>query len=100
MKRKEKELYWIDQIRDYRQSGESLMQWCEKKEIKIYSMKYWLRKQSPVSTELQETAWIPCVVEEPSSTSITLKVKNVEIEVLSGFQDELLLRVLRTLEEL
>jgi hypothetical protein len=90
----------MDQISDYRQSGESLIQWCEKKEVKIYTMKYWLRKQSPVSTESQETAWIPCVVEVPSSTSITLKVKNVEIEVMSGFQDELLLRVLRTLEEL
>ncbi len=100
MKRKEKELYWMDQISDYRQSGKSLIQWCEKKEVKIHTMKYWLRKQSPVSIESQETDWIPCVVEEPSSTSITLKVKNVEIEVLSGFQDELLLRVLRTLEEL
>ena len=100
MKRKEKELYWMDQISDYRQSGESLIQWCEKKEVKIHTMKYWLRKQSPVSIESQETAWIPCLIEEPSSTSITLKVKNVEIEVMSGFQDELLLRVLRTLEEL
>lgn len=100
MKRKEKELYWMNQISDYRESRESLIQWCEKKEVKIHTMKYWLRKQASVSAESEKTAWIPCVVEEPSSTSITLKVKNVEIEVMSGFQGELLLRVLRTLEEL
>lgn len=63
-------------------------------------MKYWLRKQSPVSQEKPETAWVSCMVEEPVRNTITLKVKNVEIEVMSGFQDELLLKVLRTLEQL
>lgn len=100
MKRKEKELYWTDQINDYRESGETLVQWCEKKDIKIHTMKYWLRKQSPVSKKSQETAWVSCLVEEPSSDTITLKIKNVEIEVMSGFQDELLLKVLRTLNQL
>lgn len=100
MKRKEKELYWTGQISAYRQSGEPLVQWCEKNDIKIHTMKYWLRKQSPVSKESQETAWVSCMVEEPSSNTITLKIKNVEIEVMSGFQDELLLKVLRTLDQL
>ncbi|MDJ0332953.1 hypothetical protein [Planococcus sp. S3-L1] len=100
MKRKEKELYWTKQISDYRQSEESLVQWCEKKDIKIHTMKYWLRKQSPVSQKSQETAWVSCLVEEPSSKTLTLKIKNVEIEVMSGFQDELLLKVLRTLDQL
>ena len=99
MKRKEKELYWTEQISNYRQSGETLAKWCEKKEIKIHTMKYWLRKQSPVAKK-PETAWVSCLVEEPSSDSITLKIKNVEIEVMSGFRDDLLLRVLRTLEQL
>ena len=100
MKRKEKELYWTDQISEYRKSGESLVQWCEKKDIKIHTMKYWLRKQSPVSKEKTETAWVSCVVEEPGRDTITLKIKHVEIEVMSGFQDELLLKILRTLNQL
>ena len=102
MKRKEKELYWTNQISDYRQSGESLVQWCEKTEIKLHTMKYWLRKQSPVVTEKPETAWVSCLVEEEESLkdTITLKIKNVEIEVMSGFRDELLLKVLRTLDQL
>ncbi|WP_404825524.1 IS66 family insertion sequence element accessory protein TnpA, partial [Planococcus wigleyi] len=48
------------------ESGETLVQWCEKKDIKIHTMKYWLRKQSPVSKKSQETAWVSCLVEEPS----------------------------------
>ncbi|MCH4826778.1 IS66 family insertion sequence element accessory protein TnpA [Planococcus halocryophilus] len=101
MKRKEKEIYWTGQISEYRQSGEPLVQWCEKNDIKIHTMKYWLRKQSPVSKKSQETAWVSCLVEEPlSETTLTLKIKNVEIEVMSGFQDELLLKVLRTLNQL
>ena len=100
MKRKEKELYWTDQISEYRQSGESLVEWCEKNDVKLHTMKYWLRKQSPVVNEKTETAWVSCMVEEPSKEAITLKIKNVEIEVMSGFQDELLLKVLRTLDQL
>lgn len=101
MKRKEKELYWTGKISEYRESGETLVQWCERKDIKIHTMKYWLRKQSHVSKKSQETAWVSCLVEEPSSeTTLTLKIKNVEIEVMSGFQDELLLKVLRTLNQL
>ena len=100
MKRKEKELYWTDQINQYRQSGESLVEWCEKNDVKLHAMKYWLRKQSPVATEKAETAWVSCMVEEPLRDAITLKIKNVEIEVMSGFQDELLLKVLRTLDQL
>lgn len=100
MIRKEKALYWSGQISEYRKSGETLVKWCEKNDIKIHTMKYWLRKQSPVSQEKPETAWVSCMVEEPVRNTITLKVKNVEIEVMSGFQDELLLKVLRTLEQL
>ena len=99
MIRKEKALYWSGQISEYRKSGETLVKWCEKNDVKIHTMKYWLRKQSPVSKK-QEPAWVSCVVEEPSSDTITLKIKNVEIEVMSGYQDELLLSVLRTLEQL
>ena len=99
MIRKEKALYWSGQISEYRKSGETLIKWCEQNDVKIHTMKYWLRKQSPVSKK-QETVWVSCVVEEPSNDVITLKIKNVEIEVMSGFQDELLLKVLRTLEQL
>ena len=97
---KEKAIYWTEQISEYRQSGESLAKWCEKNDIKIHTMKYWLRKQSPVSKEKPETAWVSCMVEEPVRDTITLKIKNVEIEVMSGFQDELLLKVLQTLDQL
>lgn len=55
-----------------------MVQWCEKKDIKIHTMKYWIRKQMPVSKEKPETAWVSCVVEEPVRDTITLKIKNVE----------------------
>lgn len=99
MVRKEKALYWSGQISEYRKSGETLVTWCEKNDVKIHTMKYWLRKQSPVLKN-PETAWVSCVVEEPVSDTIILRIKNVEIEVMSGFQDELLLKVLRTLDQL
>ena len=47
-----------------------------------------------------ETTWISCIMEEQAQDAITLKVKNVQIEVTSGFKDYLLLKILRALDQL
>jgi len=63
LKRKEKEAYWSAKIDEYQNSGLALSEWCETTEVAVHSMKYWLRKQSPVNhTALQETSWVSCVV--------------------------------------
>ena len=64
-------------------------------------MNYWLRKQAPVKKVVgPKTSWVPCKVEEHTQDLINLKIKNIQIEVTSGFEDELLLRILRVLERL
>jgi len=99
LKRKEKEKSWLEKINEYRESGKSLVQWCTETGISIHNMNYWLRKQAPITKVVdQETSWVSCVVEGPANDAITLKMKNVEIEVTSGFQEELLLQILRTLK--
>lgn len=47
-----------------------------------------------------ETTWVSCIVEDQAQDAITLKIKNVQIEVTSGFKDELLLQILRALDRL
>lgn len=101
MKRKEKEQVWLEKINEYRESGKSLVQWCTDTGVAIHSMNYWLRKQAPITkVSDQETSWVSCIVEGATSDAITLKMKNVEIEVTSGFQEELLLQIIRTLGRL
>ena len=98
MKRKEKEAYWLAKIEEYRASGLSLVEWCETGEVSVHNMKYWLRKQSPINREsTEETSWVSCVVEEPKENSISLRINQVDIEVTSGYDETLLLQVIRTL---
>ncbi|MET2870283.1 MULTISPECIES: IS66 family insertion sequence element accessory protein TnpB [Exiguobacterium] len=98
MKRKEKETYWIVKIEEYRASGLSLIEWCETSDVALHNMKYWLRKQSPINRDSsQETSWVSCVVEEPKEKSISLRIDQVDIEVTSGYDETLLLQVIRTL---
>lgn len=98
MKRKEKEVYWSSKIEEYRSSGLSLIEWCETADVAVHNLKYWLRKQSPVTqSSVQETRWVSCAVEEPKENSIFLKINHVDIEVTSGYDEELLLQVIRTL---
>ena len=101
MKRKEKEQFWLEKINEYRESGMSLVQWCKDTDVATHNMNYWLRKQAPITKAVeQDTNWVSCIVNEPASDSIILKMKNVEIEVTSGFQEELLLQIIRTLDHL
>ena len=101
MKRKEKEAFWLNRINEYRESGKSLKQWCTDSDVTIHGMNYWLRKQSPVTKMVDpETTWVSCIVEDQAQDAITLKIKNVHIEVTSGFKDELLLQILRALNRL
>lgn len=98
MKRKEKEAYWLAMIEEYRASGLSLVEWCQTSGIALHNMKYWLRKQSPINREsTEETSWVSCVVEEPKENSISLRINQVDIEVTSGYDETLLLQVIRTL---
>lgn len=101
MKRKEKETYWLAKIEEYRASGLSLVDWCETGDVALHNMKYWLRKQSPISRDLnQETDWVSCVIEEPKENSISLRINQVEIEVTSGYDETLLLQVIRVLRSI
>jgi len=101
MNRKEKEQVWLEKINEYRESGKSLSQWCTDTGVAIHNTNYWLRKQAPITTVSEpETSWISCIVEGAASEVITLKMKNVENEVTSGFQDELLLQIIRVLDRL
>jgi len=101
LKRKEKAQVWLEKINEYRESGKSLVQWCTDTGVAIHNMNYWLRKQAPITKVAdKETSWVSCIVEGPESDAITLKMKNVEIEVTSGFQEELLLQIIRTLDRL
>lgn len=98
LKRKEKETYWIVKIEEYRANGLSLIEWCETSDVALHNMKYWLRKQSPINRDSsQETSWVSCVVEEPKEKSISLRIDQVDIEVTSGYDETLLLQVIRTL---
>ena len=102
MKRKEKEAYWSAKIDEYQNSGLALSEWCETADVAVHNMKYWLRKQSPVNHHiaLKETSWVSCVVEESIENPISLKVNHVDIEVTSGYDETLLLQVIRTLRQI
>ena len=98
LKRKEKETYWLAKIEEYRNSGQSLVEWCETGGVALHNMKYWLRKQSPINRDSgQETGWVSCVIEEPKENSISLRINQVDIEVTGGYDETLLLQVIRTL---
>jgi hypothetical protein len=90
---------WSDRIANYRASGKILEKWCNDNDIPFNQIKYQIKKQNARKKD-KSTTWLPVAVSDNTkqhSEALVLKVGNVSIEVMPGFDQDLLYRVVRTL---
>jgi hypothetical protein len=95
---------WRDRIAAYRESGLSMRAWCKETGHTRDRLRYWLAKY-PASENVcsaRSAGWVsvnlePTTPVEHSRTSITVRVTGVEIEVVRGFDPELLRSVVQAL---
>ncbi|MDP3488335.1 MAG: transposase [Bacillota bacterium] len=96
MPKEERRKIWASRVAEYRSSGQSVSQWCQKHGVKEQQMWYWLKKEREAATP---TKWVPVELGAEIG-SVTLRVAHVSIEVCRGFDQELLLSVIRALSAL
>lgn len=105
MTRKEKTQLWASRISDYRASGERMTVWCERHQIPVRQMRYWLRRleqaKQPTPAE-GKPQWISLLPEAKAEVAapILLRIGGATIEVRPGFEPTLLGDVIRTLKAL
>jgi hypothetical protein len=103
MARNELHQEWEKRIEDLKASGQSIVAWSIANNHKIHQVRYWLRKiQSPSQTTIcSSPQWLAIKIgnSEPArqGTPLLIKVGTATIEVLPGFNHELLLEVVRVL---
>lgn len=93
MTKEELRKVWASRVTEYKSSDQSVSQWCQKHGVKEQQMWYWLKKERERATP---TEWVPVALGEEVG-SVTLRVAHVNIEVRRGFDQELLLSVIRVL---
>lgn len=102
MTRAERQKEWENRIAQYRDSGESVKQWCAANNVKEDRLWYWLRryKTNKNTSLIQPNQWLPVeVCDHPpiEQDSLIIRVGEAQIEVKAGFDPALLSKVVRVL---
>jgi hypothetical protein len=70
--------------------------YCEANQIKLTTLDYW-RQKFNVSEKKNEESWIPIKIAEDRSSGIDLHFGRIEIVVKPGFDRELLIELIQTI---
>ncbi|MCU6791551.1 IS66 family insertion sequence element accessory protein TnpB [Paenibacillus sp. WQ 127069] len=96
---------WMARITDFKSSGLTMSAWCQAHGRTIHQLKYWLRKMNePSSSTSSPSKWVPLAIHSPSeefissSSSLTVRVGHVGIEVQAGFNPNLLREIVKALD--
>jgi len=99
MNKAENHKYWSKKIAEFKRSGKTKEEWCQKQNISNKQFSYWLRQ---FSGETTETQWVPVKIkqEEVSHQYLQIKIGSASIEVQPGFDKDHLSAVLKVLTAL
>ncbi|MCY9691478.1 IS66 family insertion sequence element accessory protein TnpA [Paenibacillus alginolyticus] len=96
---------WTTRIIDFKSSGLTMSAWCQAHGQTIHQLKYWLRKLNESSSSATSSSnWLPLAIHSPSaefstpSSSLTVRVGHLAIEVQAGFNPNLLQEIVRALD--
>ena len=93
--RGEKHKFWQEHIDAWQTSGQSQTEYCMQQEIKESTFRYWQTKLSRKECFIE----IPVKLESESTINIIIK-DTVKLQVQKGFDPNLLIQVVKTLERL
>jgi len=104
MTHKERKQQWEARIEAYKSSGLSKKEFCKQHNISVRQLYYWLRKESLKEQTDNTVQWLPVNLSGQEDTSgcdfLTVKVGPAVIEVRQGFNEKLLLDVVKVLSTL
>lgn len=103
----EKKKLWEKRFEEYKTSGLSGKRWCKeqgkKQGFSEYQFWYWKKRLEKNTEEDKITStWVPVMMEDPiqQTTTLTVRIGILEIEIKSGYDPKLLQDVVRTLASL
>lgn len=93
---------WEKIIEEFSKSGKSQAQWCRDNNLTFKVFNYWYRKlkgSSKTASKKSENPinWMPVKLETPPSSKLNIKIGKAVIEIDNGYDENLLLSVIKTL---
>ena len=105
MKRRLNRQQWEAHIQDFKESGLSKAAWCQKQNLSVHRLSYWLRHCSPqgkAPNERISTSWIPMTVPDENqkiSAPIRIHMNDATIDITIPFTPQTLLHVIQMVKE-
>lgn len=99
---------WRKKVAEYQASGQSVAAWCAAQGIKPHMLYYWVKRFAPTAepTNNTETQWLPISINDENrykqpirSGGLLVRVGNVVVEVIPGFNPQLLAEVVKALTQ-
>ncbi|PEG13119.1 IS66 family insertion sequence hypothetical protein [Bacillus toyonensis] len=96
---------WETYIQDYKTSGLSKVAWCQKQNLPVHRLYYWLQKLSPETEEQNVNGrvnWLSMNVpdvEENIHATIRIHMQEATIELDVPFTPQVLLQVMQAVKQ-
>ncbi|WP_066190782.1 IS66 family insertion sequence element accessory protein TnpA [Gracilibacillus timonensis] len=85
----DKRIEWEARMKEWKESGRNVAQWCREHDVNVHQMYYWKQRLQKENADTKETAnWLPVQVTEGSpvinSSPIFIHVHDYAVEVPVG----------------
>jgi len=88
---------WASRIVEFRASGQSAAAWCASNNVYIHQLQYWLKKDKKVSG-MKPLDWMPLNLSKQGvCDNLLVHVGGATVEVRPGFDQNLLVDVMKVL---
>ena len=95
LSKEEKRRYWREHIKAWQESGQNQIEYCKNQNIKKSTLGYWRTRLA------REDGFVEIPVKIESATPIEIIIsKTVKIQVQKGFDPDVLVQTVKTLEQL
>lgn len=92
--------YWTEVITDFNTSGLSQKEYAKQKNLKAYSLGYWYRKFNTGFNGFVEAIDNHEQGHEILTSSIEITINKIKLVIKDSFDEELLLKVIRTVKKI
>lgn len=101
----ERARFWSAHINKWRQGSLTKAEYCRRAELSKHAFYYWCKKLGHTNSRKtqEENAIVPVplkVVQEKTHTPLRLMVNSYQVDIPGDFQQEVLAKLVRTLEEI
>lgn len=94
---KAKQDLWRQRVADFLATGDSRRAWCEKHQLPLHQLGYWLRKFHGDGAGPSRQKWIALERIRPIRAGVSLRVGSLNLDVEPGFDEQVLEGVIRAL---